>query len=265
MTPTDPRVERLMELAHQLRWATTEGDTTRAAEAIRAALSEALGDSQPVAPKIAPVQGWPMGIPWELHLEAYAAYSKKWAPQPAMIEGGCRGGFSTGELDDFIPGWRDRALGITALHEEIARLRAELASPQRAEPASVQAPDVDSRFQEAMSAADQSARSCIDDGKRNYIIQTARNAWNKSRPEAAIVREPLAEIERHARRIHELMCQANLIGGMAATCSFNGWTADGRAVRHTIKTDGYERTGPKVEKERAALAAHPSTDQNHSG
>lgn len=65
---------------------------------------------------------------------------------------------------------------------------------------------------------------------------------------------PLAEIEQHARRIHELMCQANLIGGGSATCSFNGWTADGRAVRHTIKVSGYERTGPKVERERAAVA-----------
>lgn len=65
---------------------------------------------------------------------------------------------------------------------------------------------------------------------------------------------PFGEIEQHAKRIHELMCAANLIGGMAATCSFSGWTADGRAVRHTIKVGGYERTGPTVEIERAAKA-----------
>lgn len=61
--------------------------------------------------KMAPVQGYPGGIPWAIHLEAYEVYSKKWAPQPALIdlEGrNCRGGFSTGELDEFIPGWRDR-------------------------------------------------------------------------------------------------------------------------------------------------------------
>ncbi|MBB3642587.1 hypothetical protein [Variovorax atrisoli] len=65
---------------------------------------------------------------------------------------------------------------------------------------------------------------------------------------------PFTEIEAHARRIHELMCEANLIGGTSSTCSFTGWTADGRAVRHTIHVRGYERTGPTVEKERAALA-----------
>lgn len=45
-----------------------------------------------------------------MHLRAYEAYSKTWGPQPALIdlEGrNCRGGFSTGELDDFIPGWRE--------------------------------------------------------------------------------------------------------------------------------------------------------------
>lgn len=69
--------------------------------------------------KMAPVQGWPQGIPWSLHLEAYSAYCKKWSPQPALIEGWCRGGFGTKELDEFIPGWRERA-------SEIAQLRSEL-------------------------------------------------------------------------------------------------------------------------------------------
>lgn len=82
-------------------------------------------------PKIAPVQGYVQGIPWSLHLEAYNAYSKRWAPQPALIdlEGrGCRGGFSVGELDDFIPGWRDKVSEIAKLKAEIAELRAALAA-----------------------------------------------------------------------------------------------------------------------------------------
>lgn len=70
--------------------------------------------------KMAPVQGWPQGIPWSLHLEAYAAYCKRFGPQPALIEGWCRGGFGTKELDEFIPGWRERA-------SEIADLRSKLA------------------------------------------------------------------------------------------------------------------------------------------
>lgn len=70
----------------------------------------------------APVQGWPAGIPWSLHLEAYAGYCKKWRPQPSLIEGGCRGGFHVDELDEFIPGWRDRASEIVALRARIAQL-----------------------------------------------------------------------------------------------------------------------------------------------
>lgn len=65
--------------------------------------------------KRAPVQGYAPGIPWSLHLEAYAAYCKKWAPQPALIdlEGrNCRGGFGVDELDEFVPGWRERADGV---------------------------------------------------------------------------------------------------------------------------------------------------------
>ena len=86
----------------------------------------------PPKEKSAPVQGYTPGIPWSLHLEAYDAYSKRWSPQPAMIdlEGrNCRGGFSTGELDEFIPGWRDRVSEITKLHAEVAALRQALAQP----------------------------------------------------------------------------------------------------------------------------------------
>lgn len=81
--------------------------------------------------KIAPVQGWPQGIPWSLHLEAYAAYSKKWAPQPALVdlEGrNCRGGFSVGELDEFIPGWRERASELAAVKAEVERLKTNAAA-----------------------------------------------------------------------------------------------------------------------------------------
>ena len=78
--------------------------------------------------KRAPVQGLVGGIPWSLHLEAYAAYSKKWSPQPALIdlEGrGCRGGFGLSELDEFIPGWRERISERTAMLAEIAKLKVE--------------------------------------------------------------------------------------------------------------------------------------------
>lgn len=81
--------------------------------------------------KTAPVQGYQRGIPWSLHLDAYDAYCKKYGPQPALIdlEGrNCRGGFGIRELDDFVPGWRDKVSEIGKLRAEVERLRASLAS-----------------------------------------------------------------------------------------------------------------------------------------
>lgn len=79
--------------------------------------------------KIAPVQGWPQGIPWSLHLEAYAVYCQRWGAQEALIdlEGrNCRGGFSVGELDEWIPGWREKVSEIYKLREAIAKKDAAL-------------------------------------------------------------------------------------------------------------------------------------------
>jgi hypothetical protein len=76
--------------------------------------------------KMAPVQGYPGGIPWAIHMEAYEVYSKRWAPQQAMIEGGCRGGFSTGELDSFIPGWRERVGEFTKMKNRIAQYQVDV-------------------------------------------------------------------------------------------------------------------------------------------
>jgi hypothetical protein len=76
-------------------------------------------------PKVAPVQGYAPGIPWSLQLEAYSAYEKKWGSQAALIDldrRGCRGGFGTKELDDLVPGWRDRVSEIAALRGRVAVL-----------------------------------------------------------------------------------------------------------------------------------------------
>lgn len=78
----------------------------------------------------APVQdrsGVVTSIPWEMHLRAYAAYSKKYRPQPALIQGWCRGGFGVGELDEFIPGWRSELPELETLSHRVAALLAELA------------------------------------------------------------------------------------------------------------------------------------------
>lgn len=76
--------------------------------------------------KTAPVQGFSHRIPWEMHLRAYDAYCKLHREQPALIQGGCRGGFGVNELDRFIPGWRDEFLTIKRQEKEIELLREAL-------------------------------------------------------------------------------------------------------------------------------------------
>lgn len=74
------------------------------------------------APKVAPVLGYPPGIPWSVHLKAYEVYAKKYGHQYALIDlhgRGCRGGFGVRELDEFTPGWRDDK-------DEVLKLRAEV-------------------------------------------------------------------------------------------------------------------------------------------
>ena len=83
----------------------------------------------PDSEKRAPVQGYPGGIPWAIHLEAYEVYCKRWGAQPALIdlEGrNCRGGFGTRELDDFIPGWRDRVSEFGKLKSSVKALKEDL-------------------------------------------------------------------------------------------------------------------------------------------
>lgn len=84
----------------------------------------------PLGEKLAPVQGYKPGIPWSMHLRAYNEYCKRYGPQQALIEGWCRGGFGDGELDMFIPGWREEVsvmaqlkAQLTAAKEECGELR----------------------------------------------------------------------------------------------------------------------------------------------
>lgn len=79
--------------------------------------------SETVEVKMAPVQGYTPGIPWSMHLEAYDVYRKKYGGQQALIEGGCRGGFGTRELDEFIPGWRDKVSEIGKLRSELDKIQ----------------------------------------------------------------------------------------------------------------------------------------------
>jgi hypothetical protein len=80
--------------------------------------------------KLAPVQGFTPGIPWEMHLRAYDVYRKEYGEQKALIEGWCRGGFGCTELDNFIPGWREEVSQFAALKKQVESLQAELAKSQ---------------------------------------------------------------------------------------------------------------------------------------
>ena len=44
----------------------------------------------------------PQSVPDAVHMAAYEVYRVCYGAQPAMIEGGCRGGFSVGELIAFL-------------------------------------------------------------------------------------------------------------------------------------------------------------------
>ncbi|HEU01324.1 hypothetical protein LCGC14_0795430 [marine sediment metagenome] len=59
-----------------------------------------------------------------VYLKAYEVYSLVWSPQPRLVTGDCRGGFSTGELIAFLYAssfprheWRKRVdEALTGLH-----------------------------------------------------------------------------------------------------------------------------------------------------
>lgn len=102
-------------------WAQALGYAVAEIAAQRAALATAQAELAKLKPPKAPVQGYSAGIPWDTHLRAYDVYCKQNGKQQALIEGDCRGGFGTNELDRYIPGWREEL-------SERAKLEADLAT-----------------------------------------------------------------------------------------------------------------------------------------
>lgn len=94
---------------------------------IAAALREYGEELRGQKERMAPVQGYSAGIPWSMHLRAYDAYCKKYGKQQALIEGNCRGGFGTSELDVFVPGWRDELSEMNRLRTKLADAEAQAA------------------------------------------------------------------------------------------------------------------------------------------
>jgi hypothetical protein len=171
------------------------------------AAARALLARRPVE-KTAPVQGWPQGIPWSLHLEAYAAYCKRWGPQPALIdlEGrGCRGGFGTGELDEFIPGWRDRV-------SEIAQLRIQVKqADQRGDEALRRAHDAEAKLEALLSGAQEGvpAETAAQGAPGALLerIMDRHRAKGESRWTTAIVFDAIREAYEAGRATHPTPAQ----------------------------------------------------------
>lgn len=90
---------------------------------------ERLQDKQ----KMAPVQGYSAGIPWSLHRRAWDAYAARCGRDQSPERIAERGGFGTGELDMFVPGWRDEVSEIKRLRGALQviadRMHLDIASP----------------------------------------------------------------------------------------------------------------------------------------
>lgn len=89
---------------------------------------EACPDIEPIEARWAPfpAQSGRYGqgvrsIPMWLAEEAYAVYSARYGTSQSLETLGRRGGFSEGELDMFVPGWRDKISEAARLREELTK------------------------------------------------------------------------------------------------------------------------------------------------
>lgn len=75
---------------------------------------ESIGSRLRVAPhNLFPVQrGDP--IPWPVAQRAYLEYARRFGTDQSLVRLAERGGFSVGELDDLLPGWRELAYPLSS-------------------------------------------------------------------------------------------------------------------------------------------------------
>lgn len=182
---TTPEQEAIRVLREALTLIFHSTDYHRLALSSQVIVSDALvatATIQPVAApeKRAPVQGYTPGIPWSLHLEAYDAYRKRYGSQQALIEGGCRGGFGIGELDMFIPGWRDKV-------SEIGRLKARIAELEAAAPAQAVPDEVRKAYDELIYAV---ARKWPGETRHQTALRYIREREQPSTSTAACAATP---------------------------------------------------------------------------
>lgn len=68
----------------------------------------------------------PVSIPWAIAEEAYQAYAQRFGTSQSLERLAERGGFAWGEMDLFLPGWRERVDLLTSLRQEVELLDAEV-------------------------------------------------------------------------------------------------------------------------------------------
>ena len=56
----------------------------------------------------------PTSIPWAIADLAYSVYSARYGKDQSLERMAERGGFSPGEMDDFLPDWRERVAALPA-------------------------------------------------------------------------------------------------------------------------------------------------------
>lgn len=206
--------------------------------------------------RMAPVQGYSAGIPWDMHLRAYDAYCRHYSKQQALIEGGCRGGFGVTELDRFIPGWRDELSVRRQLEADLAAERAarddweRIAGANGRECQALEAArDENARLWEAMKAERDALLVEIDERREDLTALIAAGAG---------IEHALAA-ERAARQQVE-QALVNLITKLDAVFADKSY----RGVWTLAFVHGVAYNGPNVNVEMEAakdllLAAHPPT------
>ena len=69
----------------------------------------------------------PLQIPWSIAALAYSKYAAEYGRGQTLERLAERGGFGPGEMDYYLPGWREQVSELTALRAENEALRVKVA------------------------------------------------------------------------------------------------------------------------------------------
>lgn len=73
----------------------------------------------------------PTKIPWSVAELAYSVYSAEYGREQSLERLAERGGFGPGEMDMFLPDWRDRCSEVAALRKRVEELNRSNAAHRR--------------------------------------------------------------------------------------------------------------------------------------